>query len=112
MPDKTGGRRNEPLERCIDLKKEDIGDEPIDGSIDARMACSISTAFNSYASCEPSSNYEASNPATSRLASAPGCAVVRQPSFLNSLDFGLFSLLGAELSRKVAKRTRFEKFRF
>jgi hypothetical protein len=36
MPDKTGGLPNELLERCIDLKKEDIGDEPIDGSIDAR----------------------------------------------------------------------------
>ena len=36
MPDKTGGRHDELLERCINLKKVDICDEPIDGSIDAR----------------------------------------------------------------------------
>ena len=36
MPDKTWGRHNELLEGCIDVKKVDIGDEPIDSSIDAR----------------------------------------------------------------------------
>jgi hypothetical protein len=42
MPDKTGGRHYELLEGCIDLKKEDIGDEPIDGSIDARRLGPVS----------------------------------------------------------------------
>ena len=36
MPDKTGGRYNELLERCIDVKKVDIGYEPVDGGIYAR----------------------------------------------------------------------------
>jgi hypothetical protein len=36
MPDTSRGRHDELLERCIDLKKVDIGDEPIDGSINAR----------------------------------------------------------------------------
>ena len=41
MPNKTWGRHNELLERCIDLKKVDISDEPIDGSIDARWLGSV-----------------------------------------------------------------------
>jgi len=36
MPDRIGGRYNELLERCIDLEKVDICDEPIHRGIDAR----------------------------------------------------------------------------